>query len=178
MAELTTIARPYAEAVFELACGAGTLSSWSGILELAAAVAGDPKVQELAGDPLITHKQLADAFIGICGERLDGEARNFVQVLVENDRLTLLPEIREMFEELRQQHEGVLEVAIESAFPIDEAQRAELVRKLQTKYGRTVSASVTVTPELIGGVRVHVGDEVLDASVRARLDAMQASLLQ
>ncbi|MFZ5557021.1 MAG: F0F1 ATP synthase subunit delta [Pseudomonadota bacterium] len=178
MAELTTIARPYAEAVFKLARDAGALPAWSEMLQLAAAVAGEPKLQELAGNPLVTRKQLADVFLGICGERLNGEARNFIQVLVENDRLVLLPQIREMYEDLRRRHEGVLEVAIESAFPLDDAQRAELVRRLQAKYGRTVSASVTVSPELIGGVRIHVGDEVLDASVRARLDAMQASLLR
>lgn len=176
MAELTTIARPYAEAVFKLARDANALPAWSDMLALAAAVAAEPRIKDLAGNPLVTRRQLADIFLGIGGERLTGEVRNFIQVLVENDRLTLLPEIRDMFEELRRQHEGVLEVAVESAFPLDEAQRAELVRRLQAKYGRAVSATVTVAPELIGGVRVHVGDQVLDASVRARLDAMQASL--
>ncbi|PZP64553.1 MAG: F0F1 ATP synthase subunit delta [Azospira oryzae] len=176
MAEPITIARPYAEAVFKLASEERTLAQWSEMLALACAVAENPRVLALVGNPLVTRKQLGELFLGICGERLSGGARNFILVLIENGRLGLLPQIRELFEELRRQHEGVLEVEIESAYELDEAQRAALVQKLRAKYGREVSARVKVVPELIGGVRIHVGDEVMDASVRGKLDAMAAAL--
>lgn len=176
MAEPITIARPYAEAVFKLAAEQQALARWSEMLALACAVAEDPRVRTLLGNPLVTRKQLADLFLGICGEGLTADARNFILVLVENGRLALLPQIRELYEDLRRQREGVLEVEIESAYPLDEAQKAELVQWLKKKYGREVSAGVKVEPELIGGVRIHVGDEVLDASVRGKLEAMAAAL--
>ncbi|WP_333842821.1 F0F1 ATP synthase subunit delta [Pelomicrobium sp.] len=176
MAEPITIARPYAEAVFKLASEQQALARWSEMLALACAVAEHPHVRVLLGNPLVTRKRLADLFLGICGEGLTAEARNFILVLIDNGRLALLPQIRELYEELRRQQEGVLEVEIESAYELDEAQKAELVQWLKAKYRREVSARVRVEPELIGGVRIHVGDEVLDASVRGKLQAMAAAL--
>jgi F-type H+-transporting ATPase subunit delta len=114
--------------------------------------------------------------LGVCGDKLSTDGGNFLLLLVENGRLGVLPEIRDLFEELRREHEGVLEVEVTSAFPMDEAQLAQLRQKLQAKYGRQVQASVSVEPELIGGVRVKIGDEVLDASVRGKLQGMASAL--
>jgi F-type H+-transporting ATPase subunit delta len=178
MAENVTIARPYAEAAFKLAREKSALEAWSGMLHLLELVVQDPAVARSIADPNVSAGQLQGLILGVCGEQLDGAGRNFVQVLEHNNRLTLLPEIRAMFEALRLEHEGVLEAEIQSAFPIDDAQVAQLVKKLEGKYQRKVRARVSVDPGLIGGIRIVVGDKVVDATVRGRLDAMSAALIR
>lgn len=176
MAEPVTIARPYAEAVFELAREHGRLSEWSAMLELLAAIAEDPQVRACIGDPKLSAAELDGLILGIAGDRLDGHGRNFAQLLLRNERFSLLPQIRALYEALRREHEGVLEVGIHSARPLSDAQLKELVSRLESKYQRKVSAKITVDPELIGGARIIVGDKVLDGTVRGRLEAMAAAL--
>lgn len=175
MAETTTIARPYADAVFKLADQAGSLAAWSGMLETLAQVADNPDMQACIANPKLTRGQLADLFLS-AAKGLNQEGRNLVQVLVENGRLALLPQIREQFEVLKHEREGVLEARIVSAFPIDETQKSALVADLARKFQRRIEASVAVDPDLIGGVQVVVGDQVIDGSVRARLAAMAVAL--
>ena len=177
MAEVVTIARPYAEAAFRLAREQQQLSAWSDMLDMLAAVVADPRMAEVIGHPQYTAAQLERLLLSICGDRLNPVGRNFVQVLIHNDRLAVLPAIRELYEELKAQHEGVLEANIFTALPMDDAQIKDLVARLETKFQRKVEPKVTVDPELIGGVKVEIGDQVLDASVRARLGAMAAALI-
>ena len=176
MADITTIARPYAEAAFRLAREKSAFDQWSGMLKLLDTVVQDERVARCIGDPKVNGEQLENLILGICGEQLDGAGRNFVQILVHNDRLTVVPSIREQFEQLRLAHEGVLEAEIHSAFAIDAAQIDEIVKKLAAKYQRKVRAEVSVDPQLIGGVKIVVGDKVFDATVRGKLDAMSAAL--
>lgn len=176
MAEPVTIARPYAEAVFRLAREKDNLAGWSGMLALLEAVAGDAQMQACIGDPKFSAQQIEALVLGIAGERLDGNGRNFVQVLAHAGRLELLPQIRALYEELRRAHEGVVEARIVSAMALDDAQAARLVRQLEAKYGRKVSAQIEVDPQLIGGVKIMVGDKVIDATVRGRLETMAAAL--
>ena len=176
MAEPVTIARPYAEAAFKLAIESGKLQQWSDMLELVEAVVRDESVASRIGDPNIDEQALQGAILGALGERLDGQGRNLVQVLVANGRLDLVPHVRELFEGLKREHEGVLEARIISAMPIGDDQVRPLLAALEAKYGRKVSAQVEVDPELIGGARIVVGDKVIDATVRGRLDAMAAAL--
>lgn len=176
MAENVTIARPYAEAVFKLAKEKGTLANWSNMLVLLETVVNEPKVEQLIGDPNFSAEEIESLLLGICGNKLDGAGRNFVQVLARNDRLTLLPEIREIFEQRKAEQEGIVEAKIASAFPLSDAQVKQLVSRLEDKYKRKVVAQVSVEPELIGGVKVAVGDEVLDATVRGKLEEMRAVL--
>lgn len=178
MAETVTIARPYAEAVFELAKQQKSLPQWSEMLAFAAAVASSPDVRALDGNPRITSRQLSDLLIGIGGDRLNGEARNLIQVLVQNRRLSVLPEIRELFERMKEEHEGQVEALITSALPLSDEQTRRLCDKLAAKYGRKVMARVAVDPALIGGVKVQVGDEVIDGSLRGRVEAMAHMLVQ
>lgn len=178
MAETVTIARPYAEAVFELGKQQKSLPQWSEMLALAAAVASSPDLRALDGNPRITASQLADLVISICGDRLSGEARNMVQLLVRNRRLSVLPEIRDLFERMKEEHEGQVEAVITSALPLSDEQAKRLCGRLEAKYGRKVVAKVTVDASLIGGVKVQVGDEVIDGSLRGRLDAMSHMLVQ
>ena len=176
MAETVTIARPYAEAAFRLAREKSSFDQWSGMLRLLDIVVRDERIARSIDDPNVTGQQLEGLILGICGEQLDGAGRNFVQVLVHNDRLAVVPEIRALFEQLKLEHEGVLETEIHSAFEIDAAQVDQLVRKIEAKYQRKVRAKVSVDPQLIGGVKIVVGDKVFDATVRGKLDAMSAAL--
>ena len=176
MAEAVTIARPYAEAVFKLARERDTLAQWSRMLVLLEVVVANEQVTRCIGDPTLTSRQVENLVLGVCGQQLDGAGRNFVQVLSHNSRLAVVAEIRALFEELKRDHEGVLEVQIHSAFALDDDQKSRLVRRLESKYSRKVSAQVSVDPRLIGGVKIVVGDKVLDATVRGKLDAMTAAL--
>jgi F-type H+-transporting ATPase subunit delta len=176
MAELATVARPYAEAAFRLAVERSSFEQWSNMLGLIDGIVQDEQFASRIGDPNVNEGALEALILGALGERLDGNGRNFVQVLIQNGRLELVPHIRALYEELRREHEGVLEAKIVSALPISDEQTRTLVAALEAKYGRKVSASVEVDPELIGGARILVGDKVIDATVRGRLDAMASAL--
>jgi F-type H+-transporting ATPase subunit delta len=176
MAELTTIARPYAEAAFRLSLEQNALQHWSDMLGLIEAVVRDEQIATRIGDPNVDEQALESLILGTLGDRLDGAGRNFVQVLLQNGRLELVPQIRALYDELKREHEGVLEAKIISALPVGDDQVRPLLAALEKKYGRKVSAQVEVDPELIGGARIVVGDKVIDATVRGRLDIMAAAL--
>ena len=175
MAESLTIARPYAEAAFKLARELGGLPSWSDALGRLAAVASTDVARDLVGNPQLAVSQVV-ALIADTAGQLTAEQRNFVQVLAENDRLAVLPEITAQFEALRNAHEGVLEAHVDSAFPLSDAQVADIVATLQAKHGRQVKVAVHVDPELIGGIAIRIGDEVTDVSVRGKLAQLAGAL--
>ena len=175
MAESLTIARPYAEAAFDLAREAGALPAWSDALRRLATVAGTESARELIGNPRLTNEQVA-RLIGDASGQLSAEQDNFVQVLAENERLSVLPEISGLYEQLRNEHEGVLDAQIRSAYPLVQQQIDDIVATLAEKYGKQIKASVTVDANLIGGVAVRIGDEVIDASVRGKLAQMASAM--
>jgi F-type H+-transporting ATPase subunit delta len=175
MAELATIARPYAEALFRVA-QAGDLAAWSGPISEMAQIAANPDFQELANNPKISEQQVVDALLALLKSPVGAEAKNFITMLVENGRLDLLPEIAAQFQALKNAHEGAADARISSAFALSESQVKDLVAALEKKFGRKLNPSVAVDDTLIGGVRVVVGDEVLDTSVRAKLQQMHVAL--
>jgi F-type H+-transporting ATPase subunit delta len=176
MAETATIARPYAEAVFGLAEKTGSAGNWLSILATMAQVAGNPEMKACISNPNVGEKALYDLVIALCKEDFPAEARNFVRVLIANGRLALLPEIHAQFAQLKNEREGVLEAEIRSAFPLDNAQINGLVADISRRFKRRVQPRVTVDRELIGGVHITVGDEVIDGSVRGKLDDMATAL--
>jgi F-type H+-transporting ATPase subunit delta len=176
VAEPSTVARPYAEAAFKLADEAGALARWSEMLAALALVAADPRVRQAAADPRLSDAQRAGLFISILGGRLSAEAENFVRVLAQNDRLGLLPEIRGQFEVLKNEREGVLEAQVQSAFELTNAQLKDIVQRLEKKFARKVRTHVSVDRELIGGVKIVLGDKVIDGSARAQLAALETAL--
>jgi F-type H+-transporting ATPase subunit delta len=176
VAEPSTVARPYAEAAFRLADEANALGRWSEMLAALALVAEDPRVRSAAADPRLSDAQHAGVFISILGGGLSGEVENFVRVLAENDRLALLPQIREQFEMLKNEREGVVEAEVQSAFELSDAQLKDIVQRLERKTGRKVRARVSLDRELIGGVKILLGDKVIDGSARAQLAALEAAL--
>jgi len=174
MAELATIARPYAEALFDSAGGdlAGT-QAW---LEPLAAVGGDARLLAFAADPKVHSDQVLNLITGLLKNPLPTQGANFLRTVVENGRLAALPEMARQFAEKASAVRGESEALIQSAFPISDADIAALLPALEKRFGRKLKADVQVVPDLIGGVRVTVGDEVLDTSVKARLTQMQAAL--
>lgn len=176
MAEPSTIARPYAEAAFRLADAQGKLADWSVALANLAAVASDARVRAAIGDPSLSAAKVAGLFISILAGKLTGETENFVRVLAENGRLDVLAEIRAQYEMLKNEREGVVEAEVTTAFELDPAQVADLVSRLEKKTGRKVKARVSVDKALIGGVKVVIGDKVIDGSARAQLAALEAAL--
>jgi len=176
MAETATVARPYAEAVFGLAEKAGAFAPWQDMLATMARVAAHPDMRSCISNPNLGAKQLYDLFMELCKEDFPIDARNFVRVLIASDRLTLLPEIHEQFIELKNELEGVVEAEIRTAFPLSNAQITGLVADISRRLKRRVQPRVTVDKELIGGVRITAGDEVIDSSVRGKLEEMAAAL--
>jgi len=175
MAELATIARPYAEAAFRVA-KAANLAAWSESMSEMAQLAALNVVQEFASNPRLADKQIAETFLSLLKSNVTPEVKNFVGMLVENKRLILLPEIAQQFQVLKNQQEGAADAETTSAFEMSDAQVKDLLATLERKFGRKLNPSVKVDATLIGGVRVLVGDEVLDLSVRAKLQRMQTAL--
>jgi F-type H+-transporting ATPase subunit delta len=176
MAEPSTVARPYAEAAFQLAAEGNALAKWSEMLGALALVARDERVQRAASNPELSDDQVAGLFIAILAGRLSGEGENFVRVLAHNKRLELLPLIHEQFEALKNERESVIEAELQTAFELSEAQVSDLVQRLEKKTGRKVRARIEVSKDLIAGVRIVLGDKVIDGSARAQLAALETAL--
>jgi F-type H+-transporting ATPase subunit delta len=176
MADKTTIARPYAKAAFEEARQLQHLSSWSQSLRTAALVVQDAQVQDLLGNPSVTPRQLAQFIIDLAGESLDETGRNFVRTLAENHRLAYLPEISTLFEEMKDEAEGVIDVSVTSAAPLESSQQQSLVSALQRRLKRQVRLHCHTDAGLIGGAVLRAGDLVIDGSLRARLDRIAYEL--
>lgn len=176
MAELITVARPYASGVFAHAREQGQLAKWSEMLGFIVSVYRDPAMQAALANPTLTRQDVERMFLSVCGDRIDGVARNLLGLLVRNDRLDALPQVQELFEELKAKEESIVDAQVESAFPMSDEQLGVLVRKLEARVKRSVRPSIKVVPELIGGVRVQIGDDVWDASVRGQLNSMATAL--
>jgi F-type H+-transporting ATPase subunit delta len=176
MAELATVARPYAEAAFELARDEQALPAWSEMLRLAATIVADARIAAALDNPRLDTGAKESLLLSIGGDRFNGEARNFIRVLVEAERVMLLPQIAAMFETLKNEAEATAKAMIESAFELSPSQVTELQQALERRFGKKIETTVTVNPDLIGGARVTVGDAVLDGSVQAKLAAMHAQL--
>lgn len=176
MSELSTLARPYAEAVFRMAQGENDLAGWSARVQLLAQIVSDAQLARLIADPSVSASQVAGLVIDVAGSALGERGSNFVQVLAENDRLSVLPEISAQFETLKASAEGTLEATITSAQELTQTQIDDLVVGLKAKFNRAVNIQVAVDPELIGGAIIAIGDQVIDGSVKGRLQRMAFAL--
>ncbi|AVO49119.1 F0F1 ATP synthase subunit delta [Melaminivora suipulveris] len=179
MAELATIARPYAEALYQ-ACtdgksGADLAGATAWVDELAA-IAANPDLQQLADNPKVSATQVFDVIAGVARTALPERAKNFLRTLLDNGRLQALPEIATQFRALVNAQNGSTDAVVYSAFPIDDQALADLQAALERRFGRRLNLSVQLDASLIGGIRVVAGDEVLDTSVQARLQQMKAAL--
>ena len=175
MAELATIARPYAEALFK--ASTSDLSGAAAWLDELAAIASNDQLQRYAGNPGVTSKQAFDVVVGVCKTKLPAPAENFLRTVIDNGRLAVLPAIAEQFRALKNAQSGASDATVFSAFALDPAALADLSATLEKRFGKKLNLSVELQSELIGGVRVVVGDEVLDTSVKARLEQMKVALV-
>ena len=175
MAELATIARPYAEALFK-ASGSdlGAAAAW---LDELAAIAANVQLQQFAGNPGVTVTQTFDVISGVAKHQLPDAAKNFLRTVIENGRISVLPEIAAQFRVLKNAQSGSSDATVYSAFPLNGSALADLAATLEKRFGRKLNLKVELEPALIGGVRVVVGDEVLDTSVKARLEQMKVALI-
>jgi len=176
MADRLTIARPYARAAFEEARARQSLAPWSQALQTAAEVVNDPRVETLLGNPRVTPEELAQLVGGIAAAKLGAEGGNFVRTLADNRRLRYLPEISELFDAFKDDAEGVADVTVTSAAPLDEAQRQKLTAALERRLKRQVRLHCAIDPELIGGAVLRAGDLVIDGSLRTRLERIAYQL--
>mgnify|MGYP001791475679 FL=1 len=174
MAELATIARPYAEALFK--ASVSDLASVSVWVEELAAIADNAQLLQFADNPKITAQQVFELIAGVAKSPLNDAAKNFLRTVIENGRLSVLPEIAAQFRALKNAKSGSSDAVVHSAFAIDGAALVDVKASLEKRFGRKLNVTVELQPELIGGIRVVVGDEVLDASVKARLEQMKVAL--
>jgi len=174
MAELATIARPYAEALFKAT--AQDLSATADWVDELAVIAGSPQLLQFADSPKATSAQVFDLVTGVAKTSLNDHARNFLRTVIDNGRLSALPEIASQFRALKNAKSGSSDAIVYSAFPVDGAALAEVATTLEKRFGRKLNVTVELQPELIGGIRVVVGDEVLDTSIKARLEQMKVAL--
>jgi F-type H+-transporting ATPase subunit delta len=173
MAELATIARPYAEALFKAGAGAAEAEQVNAL----AAVAADPQLRQFADNPKVTSQQVFDLIGGVVKTALAPKVQAFLRTVIDNGRIATLPEIAAQFHALVNAQSGVSDATIESPYDIAPAPLAEVTAALEMRFGRKLNATVVIKPELIGGIRVVVGDEVLDTSVAARLQQMKTALV-
>jgi len=176
MAETITIARPYAQAIFSLAQEQSDLKGWSEMLQFVAAVAADPQMVAVIDSPSFDNSQIADLFIEVCGDKLNDAGKNMIRALAENDRLTLLPEVAELYEVERATVEGTIVAEVTSATALNETQEKEIAEALSKRLGREVSLECKVDEALLGGAIIRAGDVVIDGSVVGKLEKLATAL--
>jgi F-type H+-transporting ATPase subunit delta len=176
MAEISTIARPYAVAAYQLGKEKKALKEWSEMLGFAAAVVNDAQMKAYIEDPKVNAEDLEATLLKVCGDKLNEHGQNLIKVLVEYGRLSILPAISAAFEELKAQDEGTLEAQIIAASKPSAAETKDLVKRLEAKFGKKIEASVSVDAEIIGGIKIIVGDTVIDASVQGQLQNLAYTL--
>ena len=176
MQENTTVARPYAQAVFETASEESKLTEWSEILGLLAAVVADAQMRMVLENPKMDAAAQSDFVLGVCGKALSETGNNLVKVLAGAGRLTIIPEINKLYEQLRAEAEGVIEVGVTSAYELAPEQQAAISEVMAKRLGRKIEITHEIDDSLIGGVIIRSGDTVIDASVRGRLKALATQM--
>jgi F-type H+-transporting ATPase subunit delta len=176
MSELSTLARPYASAAFEMAKEQGDYDRWSQMLSFMAAVAHDGELRRVLDSPRLSEEQAAEMFIAVCEDRIDDQGRNFIRLLAENRRLPLLPEITALFEFLRREAEGEIDAEVVSAQEISDEQKKAIAKALKERLGREVNLTTRTDEALLGGAVIRAGDLVIDGSIRGRLNRLSLAL--
>lgn len=176
MSQAITVARPYAQAAFDVAQKQGELKAWSEMLHAAAQAVEQKDMQAIVNSTQIAPAQMNDLMIAVCGGKLSATAQNFIKLLVENKRLIVLPQILEMFETLRAEAEKSVDVTVTSAFDLNETQKQKIAAALKVRMGREIILSCETNRELLGGVVIRAGDKVIDGSARTRLSELAVAL--
>ncbi|EDY87230.1 ATP synthase F1, delta subunit [gamma proteobacterium HTCC5015] len=178
MSEITTAARPYARAVFELAHKDESYEAWNGQLQFLAAVAAEPRVQSLLTSPSMRNEERADAFIKLCEGHIDDNGANLVRVMSDNRRLALLPAVAELFRELSDEAQGIVDAQVTGAFEVTSDQQEAIKKALGEKLGKKITLDCVTDESLVGGIVIRAGDIVIDGSVRTRVAQLAAQLVK
>ena len=178
MAENSTIARPYAQAAFDIANEKGDLKSWSDMLQLIAAVASDAVLSDMISNPSIEREKIVEIIVDVCGDNLNDLAKNFVKVLADNGRLNVATEIAQGYEEHRAEAEKTVEAEVTSAFPLSDAQVKSMTDALKKRLGREVTLNTSVDESIVGGAIIRAGDLMIDGSVSGQLDNLATTLMK
>jgi F-type H+-transporting ATPase subunit delta len=176
MAEKSTIARPYAEAVFALAKAQKQLKAWSDMLQTAAAVAMNDDMQAMISNTNVRKDQVAKLMIDVCGNKFSAEGKNLIRLLAENRRLIFLAEIAAQYEALRAEEEKTIDAEVIAAFEVSAAQQKQIAEKLKARLGREVSLSCRVDSTLLGGAIIKAGDLVIDGSTKGQIQKLSIEL--
>ena len=176
MAEKTTVARPYARAVFEIARESDAFAGWSAFLERGSLAVADARIQALVGNPAVTREELAGLFIELCGDSAGANGANFLRLLAENGRIAWLPEIAAEYELLRAEAENIVDVQLTSAVELDAAQRDNFAASLRKRLGRDVRLHCETDAKLLGGAIIRAGDLVIDGSLVGRLERLAGAV--
>ena len=174
--DITTIARPYAEAAFAAARESNQVDAWSEVLDLLGTIAENPELADQIDNPNVPRERVRDMMLEIAGDAVPVQAKNLVKLLAENNRLVVLPEIARLFEVARTAQRGIRQVHIRSAYDMDETEQRELVAALEKRLGADVELTVETDPSLIGGVEIRADDLVIDGSVRGSLMKLATEL--
>jgi len=176
MADYTTLARPYARAVYQQAIETSALSSWSDALALMAAVVNDTEMQGLLSKPQIGGEQQAELMLKVTADKLNAQQQNLIKLMAENGRLKVLPEVAEQFEIYRAKAEGKIEAEVKSAFPLSKEQEESITNTLKAKLGCEVTITTIIDETLIGGVVIKAGDTIIDGSMKSQLESLALTL--
>ena len=176
MSDISTLARPYARAVFETARDKSSQPKWSEALTLMSLIVNDPTMNDVLDNPKMTKDQKGELFASVCGDNIDDAAKNLIALLAENERLSTLPEIAEQYEVLRSADEGVVDAEVTSAMPLDSDQESALKESLKKKLGSEITLTTKVDESLIGGVVIRAGDMVIDGSIQSQLASLSNAL--
>jgi F-type H+-transporting ATPase subunit delta len=172
----TTIARPYAEAAFDVARDQGGLDAWSKALNMLAAIVEDPQVSDQVGNPNVPRETLRDLIFAVAGDGLTTPVQNLVRLLAQNKRLSVIPDVARLFDQLKTAAEGLRHVRVQSAFAVSADEQTALAATLKKHFGSEVELSVEQDESLIGGIKIHAGDIVIDGSIRGKLEQLSNEL--
>ena len=173
----TTIARPYAKAVFEQAREEGNMDGWSTLLGTLAAIVREPQMRLILSNPKVSHAKLLELVSSVYGGKLSASATNFIRVLIKSNRLRFAGQIAELFEQKRADAEGRIDIDVISAYELDSEQAKKIAEAMGRRTGRKVNIASVVDKSLIGGMIIRAGDSVIDASLRGRLNRLRNELI-
>jgi F-type H+-transporting ATPase subunit delta len=176
MSELSTLARPYAEAVFKTAIENKSVPKWSDMLEFLSVVMQDKEMTKVVINPKVNHEQLTQLLLDICQDQLSKEGVNFLKLLVQNDRLILAPQISELYESFKAEHEGYVDVEVISAYALSKDEQKKFATMLEKKLDKKVHITSSIDKTLIGGFLAKAGDKVIDGSIRGQLQQLAKKL--
>lgn len=177
MAENYTIARPYAKAIFALALADNKLQQWSEILNIFTFIAQNIYVKKILVDPRINWQQRASLFIDVCAQIINKKGKNFLQILAMHRRLSILPGITDLYEELCNKHENIVKIKIISAMPLFKKQQEKLQQSLQKRIGAKIVEQYQQDQSVLGGIIIRIGDRIIDGSIRGKLQGLEKYLI-